>query len=144
LSQDQINEWALINHPLFEAQLQKLEAEVEKKGKQSFAGKLLRSIEKITNEVVPNDPSSKVFRQGRTLGPEYKHWRRVVFHQQYRLFFRYDSRMKVIIYVWMNDEDTKRAYASKTDAYRVFQKMLESGYPPGDFAELLKQSGFQN
>jgi toxin YhaV len=144
LSQDQINEWALINHPLFEAQLQKLEAEVEKKGKQSFAGKLLRSIEKITNEVVPNDPSSKVFRQGLTLGPEYKHWRRVVFHQQYRLFFRYDSRMKVIIYVWMNDEDTKRAYASKTDAYRVFQKMLDSGYPPGDFADLLKQSGFQN
>mgnify|MGYP000107753959 CR=1 FL=1 len=144
MSQDQINEWALINHPLFEAQLQKLEAEVEKKGKQSFAGKLLRSIEKITNEVVPNDPSSKVFRQGLTLGPEYKHWRRVVFHQQYRLFFRYDSRMKVIIYVWMNDEDTKRAYESKTDAYRVFQKMLESGYPPGDFAELLKQSGFQN
>lgn len=144
MSQDQINEWALINHPLFEAQLQKLEAEVEKKGKQSFAGKLLRSIEKITNEVVPNDPSSKVFRQGLTLGPEYKHWRRVVFHQQYRLFFRYDSRMKVIIYVWMNDEGTKRAYESKTDAYRVFQKMLESGYPPGDFAELLKQSGFQN
>ena len=144
MSQDQINEWALINHPLFEAQLQKLEAEVEKKGKQSFAGKLLRSIEKITNEVVPNDPSSKVFRQGLTLGPEYKHWRRVVFHQQYRLFFRYDSRMKVIIYVWMNDEDTKRAYESKTDAYLVFQKMLESGYPPGEFAELLRQSGFQN
>lgn len=144
MSKDQINEWALINHPLFEAQLQKLEAEVEKKGKQSFAGKLLRSIEKITNEVVPNDPSSKVFRQGLTLGPENKHWRRVVFHQQYRLFFRYDSRMKVIIYVWINDEDTKRAYESKTDAYRVFQKMLESGYPPGDFAELLKQSGFQN
>ncbi|MEY4262581.1 MAG: hypothetical protein RLY88_289 [Actinomycetota bacterium] len=144
MSHDQINEWALIIHPLFEAQLQKLEAEVEKKGKQSFAGKLLRSIEKITNEVVPNDPSSKVFRQGLTLGPENKHWRRVVFHQQYRLFFRYDSRMKVIIYVWMNDEGTKRAYESKTDAYRVFQKMLESGYPPGEFVELLKQSGFQN
>ena len=144
MSQDQINEWALINHPLFEAQLQKLEAEVEKKGQQSFAGKLLRSIEKITNEVVPNDPSSKAFRQGLTLGPEYKHWRRVVFHQQYRLFFRYDSRMKVIIYVWLNDEDTLRAHESKNDAYRVFQKMLDSGYPPRDFEDLLKQSGFQN
>lgn len=52
--------------------------------------------------------------------------------------------MKVIIYVWMNDEDTLRAYESKNDAYRVFQKMLDSGYPPEDFEELLKQSGFQN
>jgi toxin YhaV len=144
LSQDPSHDWVLINHPLFELQLQKLEAEVEKKGKQSFAGKLLRSIEKITNEVVPNDPISKAFRQGLTLGSEYKHWRRVVFHQQYRLFFRFDSRMKVIIYVWMNDEDTLRAYDSKTDAYRVFQKMLDSGYPPGSFEELLNQSGFQN
>ncbi len=144
MNQEPSHDWALINHPLFELQLQKLEAEESKKGPKSFAGKLLRSIEKITNEVIPSDPGSKVFRQGLTLGPDNKHWRRVVFHQQYRLFFRYDSRMKVIIYVWMNDDDTLRAYESKNDAYRVFQKMLDSGYPPEDFEELLKQSGFQN
>nr|WP_232465207.1 type II toxin-antitoxin system YhaV family toxin [Oleiphilus messinensis] len=32
----------------------------------------------------------------------------------------------------MNDEKTKRAYDSKTDAYRVFEKMLSSGRPPDD------------
>lgn len=140
MTQEPAHDWVLINHPLFELQLRKLEAEESKKGPNSFAGKLLRSIERITNQVVPSDPSSKAFRQGLTLGSENKHWRRAVFHQQYRLFFRYDSRMKVIIYVWMNDEDTLRAYESKNDAYRVFQKMLDSGYPPADFAELLKQS----
>ena len=144
MRQETGHDWVLINHPLFELQLQKLEAEETKKGSKSFAAKLLRSIEKITNEVVPSDPGSKKFRQGLTLGPENKHWRRVVFHQQYRLFFRYDSRMKVIIYVWLNNEETLRAYESKNDAYRVFQKMLDSGYPPADFEELLKQSGFEN
>jgi hypothetical protein len=28
------------------------------------------------------------------------------------------------VFVWVNDENSKRAYQRKTDAYRVFQKML--------------------
>jgi toxin YhaV len=47
---------------------------------------------------------------------------------------------KVIVYVWVNDAESLRAYGSKTDAYALFQKMLASGYPPGSFEELLKQS----
>ena len=39
----------------------------------------------------------------------------------------------------MNDEKSKRAYESKTDAYRVFKKMLESGNPPDDWEKLLEQ-----
>jgi toxin YhaV len=37
---------------------------------------------------------------------------------------------KVIVLAWVNDEDTKRAYESSDDAYRVFRKMLETGQPP--------------
>jgi hypothetical protein len=36
-----------------------------------------------------------------------------------------------------NDENFKRAYGSKNDACLVFQKMLESGYPPDDWHDLL-------
>jgi toxin YhaV len=39
----------------------------------------------------------------------------------------------------VNDEDTRRAYESADDAYRVFRKMLDSGHPPGDWEELLTQ-----
>jgi toxin YhaV len=40
------------------------------------------------------------------------------------------------VFVWVNDENSKRAYQRKTDAYRVFQKMLNGGYPPDDWDDL--------
>jgi toxin YhaV len=46
----------------------------------------------------------------------------------------------VIVYAWVNDDDTKRAYESGDDAYRVFRKMLDSGHPPGDWDQLLSQA----
>jgi toxin YhaV len=46
----------------------------------------------------------------------------------------------VIVYAWVNDDDTKRAYESSDDAYRVFRKMLESGHPPGDWDQLLAEA----
>ena len=41
---------------------------------------------------------------------------------------------------WVNDEDTKRAYESGDDAYRVFRKMIESGNPPDDWLRLLAEA----
>lgn len=38
---------------------------------------------------------------------------------------------------WVNDDDTKRAYESSDDAYRVFGKKLESGHSPDDWTQLL-------
>jgi toxin YhaV len=46
----------------------------------------------------------------------------------------------VIVYAWVNDEDTKRAYESSDDAYRVFRKMLDSGHPPDDWDQLLAEA----
>jgi toxin YhaV len=43
----------------------------------------------------------------------------------------------VIVYAWVNDDSTKRAYERKSDAYAVFAKMLDSGNPPDDFDALL-------
>jgi toxin YhaV len=74
------------------------------------------------------------------LGDEHKHWFRAKFFQQYRLFFRFDSESKIIVYAWVNDEKNKRAYGSKTDAYRVFEKMLNSGHPPDSWDHLLDEA----
>ena len=78
--------------------------------------------------------------RGGTLGDDRKHWFRAKFFQQYRLFFRYHAGVKMIVYAWVNDDDTKRAYESSDDAYRVFRKMLESGHPPDDWNQLLNQA----
>jgi toxin YhaV len=56
------------------------------------------------------------------------------------LFFRYHTPSKVIVFAWVNHEDTKRAYQSDDDAYRVFRQMLESGHPPDDWDQLLAEA----
>ena len=89
---------------------------------------------------IPQNPSSALYRLGSTLGDAEKVWFRAKMFGQYRLFFRFDSASKIIVYVWVNDEESLRAYGSKTDAYALFAKMLSSGYPPSTFEELLKQS----
>jgi len=62
-------------------------------------------------------------RQGHTIGEGHKHWFRA-------LFFRYHAPSRVIVYAWVNDEDSLRAYESGNDAYRVFRNLLASGHPP--------------
>ena len=54
--------------------------------------------------------------------------------------FRYHAASRVIVFAWVNDEHTKRAYESSDDAYRVFQRMLETGHPPDDWNQLLAEA----
>ena len=142
-----INGWTILVHPLFLDQLESLTEEVEQlklKKTESYgkkkATKLLANINKLAFQVIPQDPTLSDYRQGDTLGKNYKHWFRGKFNQQYRLFFRFDSQSKIIIYAWVNDGDTLRAYGSKTDAYKVFANMLDDGDPPDDWDQLLKEA----
>jgi toxin YhaV len=98
----------------------------------------LAAILKLAYEVIPQDPTLAIYRQGTTLGENHKHWLRAKFFQQYRLFFRYHEASKIIVYAWVNGENTKRAYESKDDAYRVFSKMLKQGHPPDNWETLIK------
>ena len=81
-----------------------------------------------------------VYRLPGTLGEDHKHWFHARFFQQYRLFFRYHRPSKVIVLAWVNDEDSKRAYESSDDAYKVFRKMLANGHPPDTWDQLLKEA----
>ena len=90
-------------------------------------------------DIIPQDPARAEYRQGGTLGEKHKHWFRAKFFQQYRLFFRYHVQSKVIVYAWVNDEDTRQAYESDDDAYKVFRRMLERGHPPDDWVRLLSE-----
>ncbi len=138
--------WTVFAHPLFLAQLEALTLQVERIKKKDPVGyvtkntsKRLAAIAKLAFDVVPQDPTRPEYRQGGTLGDEHKYWRRAKFYQQYRLFFRCHAQARVIVFAWVNDEDSKRAYERGDDAYRVFRKMLESGHPPDDWKQLLAE-----
>ncbi|WP_112291688.1 type II toxin-antitoxin system YhaV family toxin [Rahnella variigena] len=143
----EINGWTLLAHPLILQQIQKLTDQVvlmRRKDpvgyKSKNATKRLAAINKLMFDVIPQDPARVEFRQGDTLGGEFSHWFRAKFFQQYRLFFRYNLRSRIIIYAWVNDDKELRAYDSKTDAYRMFSKMLKSGKPPDNWQALWEES----
>jgi toxin YhaV len=142
-----IHGWTVFAHPLFMLQVETLALEVEVLKQKDPAGyvkknaaKRLAAIAKLAFDVIPQDPARAEYRQGATLGADRKHWFRAKFFQQYRLFFRYHAGAKIIVYAWVNDDDTKRAFENSDDAYRVFRKMLESGHPPDDWDRLLSQA----
>ena len=143
----EVNGWRLFQYPLFESQLRKLTEAVEQlsiRQPDTYRGhpktKLLATIHRYITETIPRDPSAAEFRQGDTLGPDNRHWFRAKFHQRYRLFFRFSTKEKVIVYVWVNVEFTLRKAGSKTDAYAAFKSMLNAGDPPCTLEALLKHA----
>lgn len=142
-----INGWNIFAHSLFLNQFEELLTQVEnlrqkhpEDYKKKNATKRLAAIAKLAFDVIPQDPTRSDYRQGTTLGDEYKHWFRAKFYQRYRLFFRYHQEHKIIVFAWVNDDNSKRDYESNTDVYRVFKKMLESGNPPDNWIDLLKEA----
>jgi toxin YhaV len=139
--------WTLLFHEGVIEQLRRLHAAVqraERNDPHGFAGnanvKLFRALSQLMMDVVPSDPARDEFRQGNTLGPAHRHWRRAKIGRRFRLFFRYDSRAKVIVYAWVNDQQTLRSAGSKSDPYAVFERMLGRGNPPDDWAALVAAS----
>lgn len=142
-----VHGWTVFAHPLFLAQMEVLAQQVAALKQKDPAGygkknssKRLAAMTQLAFDVIPQNPARPEYRQGGTLGNEHKHWFRAKFFQQYRLFFRYHAPSKVIVFAWVNDEGTKRAYESSDDAYRVFRKMLTSGHPPDDWNQLLAEA----
>lgn len=142
-----IHGWTIFAHPLFLEQIETLAQQVEILRHKDPAGylkknasKRLAAIMKLAFEVIPQDPMRAEYRQGSTLGNERRHWFRAKFFQQYRLFFRYHADARVIVFAWVNDEGSRRAYESNDDAYRVFSRMLDGGHPPDDWEQLLMEA----
>ena len=139
--------WTLLFHKCLIDQLDRLTAAADrakasnpKTAHENANVKLHAAWAKLILETVPSDPTRDEFRQGNTMGPEFRHWRRAKIGRRFRLFFRYDSRSKVNVYAWVNDENTLRSSGSKSDPYTVFLKMLERGNPPDTWDLLVHQS----
>lgn len=139
--------WNLLFHECLIEQLQKLETAAARAQAQDPQGfetnanvKLFEALATLILEVVPSDPNRDEYRQGNTMGSAFRHWRRAKIGRRFRLFFRFDSKTRIIIFVWVNDEHTLRSSGAKTDPYVVFQKMLNSGHPSDDWGALLAAS----
>jgi toxin YhaV len=135
---------------LFKAALDELEQIVTELAQQNPAGykahlktRLLASVYKAITQLVPANSDHADFRLGKTLGAEYTNWRRVKngTPDRYRLFFRFaSSPVRLIVYVWFNDEDTLRKAGAKTDVYEAFKQMLARGEVPTSIESLLAES----
>jgi toxin YhaV len=138
--------WTLLFHECLIEQLLKLEracSHVMAQNPEATANaniKLFRALSRLILETIPRDPGSDAYRQGNTMGPRFRHWRRAKIGRRFRLFFRFDSTAKVIIFAWVNDERTLRCAGGRTDPYAVFQKMLQRGNPPDSWDSLLAAS----
>lgn len=142
--------WQLFYFKLFKDALDELEQVVTQLARQDPAGykvhpktRLLASVYKVITQLVPANPDDSAFRLGKTLGAAYANWRRVKkgMPDHYRLFFRFaSSPLRLIVYVWFNDEDTLRKAGSKTDVYEVFRRMLARGEVPSSIVDLLNAS----
>lgn len=139
--------WNLLFHDCIIEQIRKLEAAASRARGQNPHGfesnanvKLYAALAHLIFEAVPSDPSRDEYRQGNTMGSAFRHWRRAKIGRRFRLFFRFDTKSKIIIFAWVNDENTLRSSGAKSDPYAVFQKMLRSGHPPDDWTTLLKAS----
>ncbi len=105
--------------------------------------KLFNALSQLILETVPREPNRDDYRQGNTMGPGFRHWRRAKIGRRFRLFFRFDSKTKIIVFAWVNDESTLRSSGSNSDPYAVFQKMLQRDHPPDDWDALVLASKSQ-
>jgi toxin YhaV len=88
-------------------------------------------------EEIPRDPGNAKYRHGGAIGGGHREWfRGKTGNGRYRLFYRFSTSGKAIVYAWLNDEESLRTRGAKTDAYRVFAAMLDDGNPPADWEAL--------
>ncbi len=139
--------WILLFHECLIEQIRKLQAaaaraqQLNPQGCESNANvRLFAALSKLIFEAVPSDPNRAEYRQGNTMGTAFRHWRRAKIGQRFRLFFRFDSKTRIIVFAWVNDENTLRSSGSRNDPYAVFQRMLERGHPPDDWTALVAAS----
>jgi len=123
--------WNLLFHECLSEQLQKLHAadqrarQQDPQGFESNANVLLfAALSKLIFDAVPSDPNREEYRQGNTMGAAFRHWRRAKIGRRFRLFFRFDSKTRIIIFAWVNDENKLRSSGSLEQKKAVIERIL--------------------
>lgn len=129
--------WKLGAHPLLIDQLEKLTVAAEQEDETGANRKLLAHLLDLMLDKIPQGPDAQAYRHGGAIDGGGREWYRgKTGNGRYRLFYRFSSSARVIVYAWMNDKDSLRTRGSKTDAYAMFAKMLRDGDPSSNWDEL--------
>jgi toxin YhaV len=67
-------------------------------GIQEINVKLFDALTTLIFDVIPSYPHRDVYLLGNTMGPAFRHWRRAKIGRRFRLFFRFDSKSRIIIF----------------------------------------------
>jgi toxin YhaV len=134
--------WTLLPHPLLIAQLNTLTSAAEREPAPPAAPgpnrKLLAHVQDLMFNEIPQRPGAPRYRHGGTIAGGHREWfRGKTGNGRYRLFLRFDSRVRIIVYAWLNDEQSLRTHGRATDAYAVFGRMIAAGNPPPGWDALL-------
>lgn len=142
-----INGWRIYLYPAFAERYVAAAAEVRRLRDVDPVGyttkpaaKFARVLQDLVVREIPADPASPAFRLGNTLGADAKTWRRAKFFRRFRLFFRYSTEQRTIVYAWLNDELTLRKAGARSDVYAVFRNLIERATPPANWEALIATS----
>lgn len=139
--------WVLLAHPLFLDQVERLvaAAEAEQSRRADAPGaatKLLGHLLDLMTVKIPAAPGDPSFRHGGAIPGGHRDWSRAkTGNGRFRLFFRYSTAKRVIVFGWLNDEESLRRRGARDDVYQVFGRMLASGNPPSDIDALIAAAG---
>ncbi len=109
--------WTLLFHQCLVDQLRRLEAAAERaraadplRAAANANVKLFSALSCLILDKVPSDPSRDEYRLGTTMGDAFKHWRRAKIGRRFRLFFRFDSKARIVVFAWVNDNESLRPH----------------------------------
>jgi len=134
--------WTVYFHPVFAERYNQLLARAaalrrelsREEYRHHHSVKLLAKVTRVIREAVPANPDAPEFRLKRDLAK----FRRVEGHglpQRYRVFWVFSSRLRVIIFLYLNDETTLRKEGADTDPYEVFKRLIARGEIRADLGE---------
>lgn len=138
--------WNLLFHDGLIEQLQKLQTAAQKAKAQDPQGfesnanlKLFNALAQLMLETVPSDPSRDEYRQGNTMGPAFRHWRRAKLGRRFRLFFRFDSKTRIIIFMATMEAQTYLAKRQARADLNAFDAVMArtGGEPPREGDRIL-------
>lgn len=96
--------------------------------------KLFAAVRNLVFDVVPRDPDHAGFR----LRDDLRKFRRVKgmgLPARYRMYFVFSEKLRVIIFLYLNDATSMRNAGSSADPYAVFKGLLNRGDIGSDFEE---------
>ncbi len=138
--------WNLLFHEGLIEQLQKLQAAARRAQAQDPQGfesnanvKLFNALAQLMLETVPSDPNRDEYRQGNNMGPAFRHWRRAKLGRRFRLFFRFDSKTRIIIFMAIKEAQTYFAERQERADLTEFDAVMArtGGEPPREGDRIL-------